>query len=491
MNLTKTDFKEYLICPKWLWVKKKKPELAVEGEMSLFLKKLIKDGYEVEEFAQQMFPNGVEITGNSDVLKEKTQEYLEKNQTMFQATFETDRGLFAKVDVLEFDEESGKWNIYEIKASSSIKTDLQHNHLKDITFQTIVVEESGVPLNKSLIIHINKKYKRDGEINPRELFVIEDVSEDVQEGKENVNQEIETALDFLNKDEISMEGCECLYKSHGQHCDSFTVFNPKVPGYSVHHIVGGKKLLSLIETDVFDVKEIPEDFDLTDKQQEKVTLQKTGKPMIDEESIKETLLSLTFPLYFLDYETFGKPYPILDGYTSNQQIVFQYSLHVLQEDGSLEHYEYMADDFESATRGLLDHMSKYIGHTGTVIVWNESFEKGRNKELADVHPEYADFLNDINNRVYDLMLIFKKDYLHPGFYGSASIKKVLPVMLPELSYNSLEVQDGTMAMSEWEKMINPETTPEEKEQIRKDLLEYCALDTMAMVEIYRFLKQLD
>ncbi|MEX2563843.1 MAG: DUF2779 domain-containing protein [Candidatus Paceibacterota bacterium] len=490
MNLTKTDFKEYLICPKWLWVKKKKPELAVEGEMSLFLKKLIKDGYEVEEFAQQMFPSGVEITGNSGVLKEKTQEYLEKNQTMFQATFETDRGLFAKADVLEFDEESGKWNIYEIKASSSIKTDLQHNHLKDITFQTIVAEESGIPINKSFIIHINKEYKREGEINPRELFVIEDVSKDVQEGKEKVNQEIETALDFLSKDKISMEGCECLYKSHGQRCDSFTVFNPKVPEYSVHHIVGGKKLLSLIETDVFDVKEIPEDFNLTDKQQEKVTLQKTGKPIIDEESIRETLSNLTFPLYFLDYETFGKPYPILDGYTSNQQIVFQYSLHILKEDGSLEHREYLADDFENATKGLLDHMNEHIGPTGTVVVWYESFEKGRNRELAEIHSEYADFLHNINSRIYDLMLIFKKDYLHPDFYGSASIKKVLPVMLPELSYKNLEVQDGTMAMSEWEKIATGKITGEEAEELRKHLLEYCERDTFAMVELFKKLQQL-
>ncbi len=490
MNFTKTDFKEYLICPKWLWVKKRKPELAVEGEMSLFLKKLIKDGYEVESFAQQLFPGGVELTGNADALKAKTQEYLEKQQTFFQATFETSRGLFAKVDILEFDTESGKWNIYEIKASSSIKTDLHHNHLKDITFQTIIAEESGVPINKSFIIHINKEYKRDGDINPRELFVIEDVSRDVQKERDIVRQEIQIALDLLNKEEIPLEACECLYRSHGQRCDCFTVFNPQVPEYSVHHIVGGKKLLSLIETDVFDVKEIPEDFNLTDKQQEKVILQKTGKPMIDKEVIKEIISDLTFPLYFLDYETFGKPYPVLDGYTSNQQLVFQYSLHVMRENGSIEHFEYLADDFKTATSGLLKHIQEHIGPTGSIIVWNESFEKGRNKELAEVHPEYADFLQDINNRVYDLMIVFKKHYLHPGFYGSASIKKVLPVMLPELSYKSLEIQDGTMALSEWEKLAKGDLNDDQRGKMRENLLKYCELDTLAMVELFKKLQRL-
>lgn len=490
MIFTKTDFKEYLICSKWLWLKKKKPELAVEGEMSLFLQKLIKDGYEVEEFAQKLFPDGVELTGDLDTLKSKTKQLLEKRKTIFQATFETERELLAKIDVLQFDKESDRWNIYEIKASSSIKTDLKHNHLMDITFQTVVAEESGVPVNKSFIIHINKDYIRKGEIDPEELFIVEDVSEAVEEEKEKVKLEIKKALDLLSKDEISLEGCECLYRSHGQRCDSFDLFNPQVPEYSVHHIVGGKKLFSLVESDVFDVKEIPEDFELTDLQRQKVDLQKNGKALIDKEGIKEVLSNLTYPLYFLDYETFGKPYPVLDGYKSNQQIVFQYSLHVMDENQDVEHFEYLANDFEHATKGLVDSMSEHIGPTGSVVVWCQSFEKGRNCELAEFHPECADFLYGINSRIFDLMLIFKNNYLDPNFFGSASIKKVLPVMLPDLSYKSLEIQDGTMALSEWEKLIKDNLSDEQKKKVRENLLKYCELDTLAMVELFKKLLRL-
>ena len=490
MHLTKTDFKEYLICPKWLWVKKNKSELAVEGEMSLFLQKLINDGYEVEDFAHRLFLGGIEVIGSSSELLSTTQELLGKKQTMFQATFETTEGLFAKIDVLAFDSEAESWNLYEVKASSSIKTDLQHNHIKDITFQTIVAEKAGVSINANYIIHINKEYRRNGEIDPEQLFVIEDVTKQVQENKDTVAKEVEEALTCLSKEDISLEGCECLYRSHGQRCDSFSVFNPNIPEYSVHHIVGGKKLLSLIEADIFDVTEIPEDFDLTDIQRAKVDLQKTQTPIIDKDTIKETLSNLSYPLYFLDYETFGKPYPVLDGYSTNQQIVFQYSLHILEENGTLTHHEYLANDFETATTGLLEHMRAHIGSIGSVIVWNEGFEKGRNNELAEIHPEYADFLADINSRVYDLMLVFKKDYLHPNFYGSASIKKVLPVLLPELSYKNLEVQDGTMAMSEWEKIATGKITGEQSLELRKHLLKYCELDTFAMVELYRKLQEL-
>lgn len=490
MYLTKTDFKEYLICPKWLWVKKKKPELAVEGDTSLFLQKLIKDGYEVEAFAQQLFPDGVEVQGNKEGLLNTTEILLDKKQTMFQATFETPEGLFAKVDILAFDPGANSWNLYEIKASSSIKTDLHHNHIKDITFQTIVAEKAGVSINKSHIIHINSEYRRDGDIDPNELFIVEDVSEHVEESKALVSQEIEEALTCLAKDDLSLDGCNCLYRSHGQRCDAFSVFNPQVPEYSVHHVVGGKKLLSLIEADVFDVTEIPEDFDLTDNQREKVILQKTREPIINKEAIWATLDELTYPLYFLDYETFGKPYPILDGYKTNQQIVFQYSLHVLQEDGSLEHHEYLAEDFENATAGLLKNLHEQIGPKGSVIVWKEGFEKGRNIELAELHPEYAAFLEDINSRVFDLMLVFKKDYLHPDAYTSASIKKVLPALLPELSYKDLEIQDGTMALSEWEKVANGTIVGEQAEEVRRNLLKYCELDTFAMVEILKVLQSL-
>jgi len=489
--LSKTDFKEYLICPKWIWVKKNKPELFVDGEMSLFLKKLIKDGYEVEEFAQKLFPDGVELVGNKESLISQTKELLKAEKTIFQATFETEEGLFIKADILSFNKETGKWDLYEVKASSSIKNDIQHNHLKDITFQTIVAEKSGIEIGKSYILHINKDYRRDGVVDPQQLFITENVTKDILNIKDIVSAEIEEALSLLNTETVSLEGCDCINKSHGQRCDSFALFNPHIPEYSVHHIVSGKKLENLLEQNIFAVTDIPDDFTLTDNQQEKVTLQKTGSPLIDTESIKETVSNLTYPLYFLDYETFGKPYPILDGYTTNQQIVFQVSIHIVQEDGEVEHVEYLANDFENSTKGLLAMMKEYVGPTGSIIVWYESFEKGRNTELMELHPEYKDFLEDMNNRIYDLMLVFKKDYLHPDFFGSASIKKVLPVLLPELSYKSLEVQDGTMAMSEWERSLDPILDDDEREKIRHNLLEYCKLDTLAMVEIWKKLKELE
>jgi len=490
MNLTKTDFKEYLLCKECLWLKKKQPEDYTAGEFSLFLEKLIKDGYEVEEYVHKMFPRGVALEGDEETLLAETEKLVVlADKPIFQATFKTEEGLLVKIDVLKFNKKTEKWDIYEVKASSEIKTDIKHNHIKDITFQTIVAERAGVSIGDSYIVHINKKYRREGDIDLDELFVFANVSEEVGAERVMVETEIENALTMLAQDKISMSSCSCLYKSSAQRCDSFEFFNRDVPKYSVHNLFRGNKLRELIDDSIFDIADIPESFKLTDKQEEQVTLQKTQRPLINTARIEETLSNLKFPLYFLDYETFGKPIPLLDGYNTNQQIVFQVSLHVLEEDGTLKHFEYLADDMENATSGLMKVLKENIGPVGSIVVWYESFEKGRNKELAVLHPEHADFLEDINSRIFDLMKIFKKDYLHPDFHGSASIKNVLPVLLPELSYKSLDIQNGTMALTEWERMLAEHTSDTNSEEIRVNLLEYCKLDTLAMVRIFEFLQK--
>jgi hypothetical protein len=306
---------------------------------------------------------------------------------------------------------------------------------------------------------------------------------------ETVN-EIQQALSSLELEEVDLKGCWCIYKSHGQRCDCFSLFNPEVPKYSTAHIFSGKKLQSLVDDDIFDVKEIPEDFPATKLQKEKIDLQKTGLSKINKDAIKKTFSKLEYPLYFFDYETFGKAIPILDGYKVNQQVTFQYSLHVMEENGKVKHFEYLAEDLENASRGLVESMKKNIGPKGNVVVWCEGFEKGRNVELMELHPEYKEFLEDINSRIFDLMKVFQKDYLHPKFYGSASIKNVLPIMVPELSYKELEVQNGTMALEAWGRTVMEEMSKEEKDEIRKNLLKYCELDTLAMVEIFKKLKDL-
>ncbi len=490
MKLTKTDFKKYLICPECLWLEKKKPDEYEKAEISEFLQKLIQDGYDVEDEIHKLFPSGVDLGNKQDeILLEETQDELEKKGTIFQATFKSKRNLFLKADIFRFNEETSKWDLYEVKSSSEIKTDLMHNHIKDICFQKIVLEECGMEIGNCYIAHLNRDYIRKGDLDLIKLFVFEEVSAQINEVYPEVSFRIDEALALLKQDDLKINSCACLYKSAGQRCDCFAKLNPQVPKYSTAHILRGKKLAELVNDNIFDPKDIPVDFKLTEPQRIKVDMQRIGKPMIDIVNIREALGKLQYPLYFLDYETLLKPIPQLDGYNPNSQIVFQYSLHIMQENGDIEHREYLANDLQNSTAELVKALRKDIGDKGSVLVWYEPFEKTRNKELGKLHPEYELFFNDVNNRIYDLMKIFKKDYLMPEFKGSASIKKVLPVLVPGLSYEKMEVKDGTMAMSTWEKILET-GDEEERRQLRKNLLDYCKLDTWAMVKIFEVVKNL-
>jgi len=240
------------------------------------------------------------------------------------------------------------------------------------------------------------------------------------------------------------------------------------------------------------VQAVPVDYPLSDKQSLQVQVAQSGEVLIDKEAIREQLDNLTYPLYFLDYETFNFAIPNYPGYKPYQQVPFQYSLHIVHEPaGELQHKEFLSFSKVDPAKELAEALSKDIAPDGgSIIVWNKGFECGRNKEMAERYPAYAGFLKDVNSRVYDLMEIFSKQlYVDPAFKGSASIKAVLPVLCPDLSYKELEVQNGGMAMAAWYQIMRGEKPDSETPRTRESLLKYCELDTLAMVEVWRALQR--
>ena len=244
------------------------------------------------------------------------------------------------------------------------------------------------------------------------------------------------------------------------------------------------------------IQDIHDDFKLSEKQLAIVSAAKKDHPTINREILKEELKNLIFPLYFLDYETYNSAIPLFDGYGPQQHIVFQYSLHII-ENYNLppQHYEFLAKQ-KNDTLHLIESLKQNIGSTGSILVWNKTFEIGRNKEMALRYPEHAEFLNDLNNRIYDLASPINKGlYIHPQFKGSWSIKNVLHVMVPNLSYKTLEIQKGDEAMLTWWDLTNKNTnhnnnfSPEQQKKAQA-LLDYCKLDTFAMVKIWQKFNEL-
>ena len=300
------------------------------------------------------------------------------------------------------------------------------------------------------------------------------------------------ALEYIHKKD-EPKTCSCRHKTKSNHCPTFTYFNPDIPEYSIYNLtrVSEKKVNSLVDMDVFELKDIPEDFKLTEKQQNQVTAHLVKEALVDKERIQEELEKLKFPLYFLDYETVSTAIPIFENTWPYQQVAFQYSLHVQDApDTKPRHFEYLAQKKDGhPIPGLLSQMKSDIGPIGSVIVWNKGFEMARNKEMAKDYPEYKDFLLGVNERVYDLMEIFSTQlHVHPDYHGSVSIKYVLPVLAPELSYKNLEdIQNGGIATLRWYESVAKDMTEAKRQEIYKNLIVYCELDTFAMYRIYQYL----
>lgn len=487
--LSKSDFLKYQCCPSYLWLWKHKPELVPTDEEEAINRRL-EQGNEVEAKAREIFPEATLITSRGSKAKEDTDVLVSENaKTLFQATVITESGLLAMADVIKKNNDD-TWTLYEVKSTNSIKPE----HIYDVTFQRIAFEEAGYEISSVQVIHLNKEYVRRGSINTKELLTFTDVSEKVEKIHPIIKQQIDDALELVNRiDEPS--SCSCRLKTRSGHCPTFHYFNPDIPEYSVFNIsrIGGKKLGLLVDGEIYDVKDVPADLELTITQKNQVQVAKTKVPIVNKESIKELCSEVEFPLYFLDYETVSTAIPLYSGCSPFQQLPFQYSLHVKQnEDSELEHFEYLATDNETAPmEELLKSLSQNIGKTGSVIVWHKSFETGRNTEMAKAYPEYADFLASVNNRVFDLMDVFSKQhYVHHAFKGSSSIKYVLPVLVPEFSYKELDIQNGLSASIRWYEAVTGSVSNEEAQQIYDSLIIYCCLDTLAMVKIYDYLMEL-
>lgn len=466
MPLTKSEYLSYLDAPKHLWA-------STHGEqslpLSLFDQHLMAQGYEVEKLAKHF------VLGRAG-----KPENMQWQGTYTHGEYEI------RTDALVYDPTENVYDLYEIKSSSSDEDygKPKNIHLYDTTFQALVLE-SLMTLRHVYVVTLNKEYVRGEELDLDELFLATEIDAEVEHLRDEVEAGRQEALRISALTESrTVEPC---YKP--KTCPYPRVCHPDLPEYSIYDIarLTHDKAQSLRDEGILDIHDVPTDFPLSAKQRVQVDVAQSGFPKIDRRGVAHELEKLTAPLYFLDYETYPVAIPMYPGYKPHQHMVFQYSLHVLgKDDTEPEHFEYIHTEGGDPAPALLAHLRDHIGPTGSVLVWNKKFEMGKNEEMAERYPEYRDFLMDLNSRIYDLGDTFAYQiYVHPDFKGSWSIKNVLPVMVPDLSYHDLEIGKGDVAMLAWWEMTRGHISDERREEIKANLLEYCGLDTYAMLAIWR------
>jgi len=351
----------------------------------------------------------------------------------------------------------------------------------------------GGPPNPSFsVIHVNNEYRRDGEIDIRKFTTRENVTERVREVIPETEEGIEQALKVAHSNTApDYSPRHVKLGALSEWMDIYHLLFPEKHSHSIFKLtrINAKLIGQFEDLGVDRIQDIPETVELNEKQQRQVKATKENARIIKKEEIQKFLSGLTYPLYFLDYETFKSVVPPFDGTKPYQQIPFQYSLHKIDKDGILTHTEYLHLEQSNPTLPLVKQLVKDVGTEGTVLVWYESFEKGRNKELGEMYPDYKDAMEQLNSRVVDLIIPFAEGwFVDKDFFGSASIKKVMPVLITDLSYDKLLIQEGEGASREWTETIFEGKNKEKREIIIQALREYCRLDTLAMVQLYNFLQ---
>ena len=477
--LTKSKYLHGLQCHKRLWYEQNHPCRATPTSKSQ--QRLIDQGGEVGRLARDHFPEGRLIDARDPVESVgQTQDAIRSGiPYIFEASF-IFNDIWVRCDILEKD--SNSWKIIEVKASNEVKRE----HLPDLAIQKHVLTEYGIPITGTKVMHTNRECVYPDLSN---LFVTEDVTDQVDPLMDDVPNNIETFKTILAEDVEP----EVLI---GRHCDKPHTCPFKdhcwkdVPEYSISIVPDfmTNTQSELLSRDILSIHDLPDDFQLTEREPGYADSVLNNQPEIDDAAIRNKLSKLEYPIYFFDFETSNPPIPRFEGLSPYQKFPFQYSCHILRSDDSLTHKEYLHPDTTDPRLPLVRSLLNHISEVGSVVVYSASFERGILQDLAQYFPEHAAVLQSIIYRLWDQLVIFRNHYSHPAFGGSNSLKNVLPVLAPYLSYQGLDIREGNDAQAIWDLMIK-ETSEEARKYMINNLKEYCKMDTLAMVGIHKALRR--
>jgi Domain of unknown function(DUF2779) len=478
--ISKSTYLMGVQCQKLLWFRyNAKDQIPAPDEAT---QAVFDQGKEVGELAHQLSPGGTvvapDIINPPQVLAE-TQKAIQARQPLYEAAFSFHGG-YARTDLL-VPADRNSWDLVEVKSTTSLKEEV---HVPDIAFQSFVLAGAGIKVRKCFLAHINNKFVRQGALDPRKFFTLEEVTRPAS----GLSRDVGDQLDAMQR--------VIAAKSHpetqiGPHCDNpYTCplhdhcwsSLPKASVFTLYR--GTAKAFNLLKQGIQRLDQIPANVPLTDNQAIQRSALLAGRPHIDRPALTAFLDQLEYPVSFLDFETFATAIPLFDDCSPYQQVPFQFSLHILRSTKARpEHRSFLAEGTADPRPEFMRQLRAALPDSGSVVTYNASFETGRLKECCELLPEFKPWLRTVTPRIVDLLLPFRGfRYYHPRQNGSASMKAVLPALTGR-GYDKLAIQEGGAASREFLRVTYRQVSDAERRRVRLDLEEYCGLDTLGMVQI--------
>lgn len=488
-TLSKSKLLAYRQCPKRLWLEVHKPDLRQDSPATALL---FAAGHQVGDVARKVYNAAgdgrlidVQVLGYDEAIRQTT-SFMAERRPIFEATFKAG-GAFAMVDVLLPDDRAGApaWRIVEIKSSTEIKD----YHRDDVAIQSYIAKAGGVPISRVSLGYVNKDWVYGGDGKYDGFFVEEDLTQEavlrasevetwIADGQRIVSRE---APPEVRTGEHCTKPYECGFLAYCRGLEA----TPKHPATWLPRLHGPlKKAVSAGA--ITEMADVPDVF-LDDRQRRVKECTIDAKVYFDQHGSKKALEGYGLPAYFLDFETIRFVVPKWKGFRPNERMPFQFSLHKVDENDNITVAGFLDLTGNDASEACASALVACCGKEGPIYVYNASFEKSLIRELAGRVSAQAGALMAIHDRIVDLLPVTQECYYHPSQKGSWSIKKVLPAIFPDLSYDSLDgVNDGGLAMAAYLEATDPATSAERRGEIERQLRAYCAMDTWGIVKLWAY-----
>jgi CRISPR/Cas system-associated exonuclease Cas4 (RecB family) len=474
-SINKNLFLKTLECPVYAWHLYRG---LIPKDNSLTDDFLIMEAKKIHDMAKLLFPDGVQVSGKFEEALQQTKDLIKDKtvKTIFEPVFEYD-GFVAKADILH---RTGNnlWEIIEVKSGNKWK----HKYISDTAYISLIASKTIPSISKATLYLLSKDFRLGNSIE--ELFNKVDCSFDVFTKAEDYSILLDTVKEVLfaeapKKKKLKMPCKNCsLFKQCTGEGIEYHIFD--LPRLS--QLVFNK----LCENKIYDIKNLPEDIELTQ-------MQKVVKDCVINDKIfvspdlKTELEKIVFPCYYLDFESVMTIYPLYNNIAPHTQVLTQYSIHKCDKvEHIVDHFEYIADHTQDCRKQIAKKLIEILGTQGSIITYS-SAEKQIIEKLALLYPELAEQLRAITDRIVDFEEILRTNYYDKRFHGRTSIKKVLPVMIPQMNYNELEIGEGDVALSAFAYMAMGLYDDEKVKETKQNLLKYCEQDTLALVEMHKFL----
>ncbi|MDD3053379.1 MAG: DUF2779 domain-containing protein [Endomicrobiia bacterium] len=472
--INKSLFLKSIECPVFAWHLYRN---LVKKDSSLSDDFLILEAKNIHNMAKSLFPEGVQVSGILEDAINQTQQLIsDKNiKTIFAPVFEY-KGFIARADIMH--RVNDGWQIIEVKSGNKWK----NKYISDIAYSALIISKHIKCISKARMMLLSKDFRLGKSLD--ELFTTIDCSFDVFTKADDFNNLLEHSKEVLHADNPPQGKLKMPCKK----CSLFKECTGKDIEYHIFDLPRLSKLVldKLCESKIFQIKDIPDDIELTE-------MQKIVKNCVIQDKIfirpnlKIELDKIKFPVYYLDFESVMTIYPLYSNIPPHTQILTQYSVHKCDKPANIvNHFEYIADHTKDCRKIIAEKLVEVLGKEGSIITYS-SFEQQIITKLIKICPHLTKELQSICDRIVDLEAILRINYYDKNFHGRTSIKKVLPVMISDMNYSELEIAEGGVALSAFAYMAMGLYEQDKIKQTKKNLLEYCKLDTLALVKMHKFL----